>query len=84
MTTPSSTQVNPRADRRVELAIPLWIVGERRGPDRERRKDPGALARRAIAPLFPDTARVDIVAAGLHSGGRATSTSFVGAVMSSP
>ena len=56
MTTPSSTQAAPRVDRPVELAVPLWIVGERRPVGRERRKDPGELsrhlqARNGLAPL---------------------------------
>ena len=51
----SSTRNKSRVDRQVELAIPLWIVGERRPVDRERRKDPGDLSRhiqqrKGIAP----------------------------------
>jgi len=56
MTMSSSTHVNSPTGLQVELAVPLWIVGERRPVGRERRKDPGELSRHiqqrnGIAPL---------------------------------
>lgn len=45
MTMSTSTHVNSLPNLQVELAVPFWIVGERRPVGRERRKDPGALSR---------------------------------------